>query len=96
MTVTPETLTDEMVRALPSVKQCLSRMGPIHARILRGEKLWGGASLSDGRGWNTAKATLRRWGAVDGNAITDRGREILTAWDARQRDAINAAARSKP
>ena len=66
----------------PSIAQCLNRMSSVHARILRGEKFASNA-LADARGWSTVKATLRKWGALENGAITDRGSELLTAWDAR-------------
>ncbi len=69
--------------SLPSIPQCLNRMSGIHARILDGEKAHPGMSLADARGWLTAAATCRRWGAIDGSAVTERGHELLTAWRAR-------------
>lgn len=67
----------------PSITQCLNRMLPIHAKILRGE---GEQSPLDSawRGYARAARTLRQWSAMDGSVITDRGRELLAAWDARR------------
>ncbi len=69
--------------SLPSIPQCLNRMDAIHARILSGEKARPEMSLADARGWLTAAATCRRWGALDGSAVTERGHELLAAWRAR-------------
>lgn len=41
-------------------------------------------TAGDYRGARTAMNTLYRWGCVDANGITERGRELLAALDGRQ------------
>lgn len=68
---------------LPSIAQCLNRMHELHARALRGERPTAASPMWALRGYDAAAKTLRRWGAMDGATVTDRGRELLAAWEAR-------------
>lgn len=71
-----------------SIAQMVNRCYSFHAQCLRlrGEgkavdhPSW---TASDYRGARTALSTLHRWGCLDENGITERGRELLAALDAR-------------
>jgi hypothetical protein len=64
----------------PSIRQMRARMNSGHLQVLEalrdGRKLTAGR-MSDARGLMTCRDTLVKWGAIDGEALTDIGRELL-------------------
>ncbi len=65
-----------------TILQCVNRMNVLHARVLAGDRA---SSLADARGRLTARATLRKWGAIDADGgVTDFGRDLLRIWRVRQ------------
>jgi hypothetical protein len=67
----------------PSLKQALNRMHYLHAQILRGERLWGGARDGQVRGYMRARRTLVGWGALESDgSLTAFGTELIAAWTA--------------
>lgn len=72
----------------PSIPQMLNRALSGHERYLRavaeGRPVLGPtASASEMRGMMKVASTLRRWGCVDGDALTERGAALLDAYHAK-------------
>lgn len=75
-------------RTLPSVKQMANRMNTGHYNALKAFR--DAASLehsgmTDGavRGYLTVLRTLRGWDCIEGDAITDRGRALIAAYETK-------------
>lgn len=76
--------------AVPSVKQMINRANSGHLKALRAYRdgtLAVGPTEPDSavRGMMTVLRTLRGWGCVEGDVLTDRGCALLAALE--QRDA---------
>lgn len=79
-------------RKVPSIRQMLVRIEPVHIRILRclgnGERVeTRHLSVGGLRGLKVAAGTLRRWGCITGfglgDGLTDVGRELLASANER-------------
>lgn len=73
----------------PSIKQMVNRANSGHLRALRACRddtlaVSEAEPMSSVRGMMTVFSTLRRWGCVEGDQLTERGRELLTALEIRK------------
>lgn len=76
----------------PTVAQMVTRSNTGHLRLLRAyrdDSTATGPATTDAsiRGLMTALRTLRRWGCVEGDALTDTGRDLLARLEARDAKA---------
>jgi hypothetical protein len=73
----------------PSIKQMVFRAHGLHHATLRAydrnarvrSATW---AYGNRRAQQTVLATLARWGCIDGDRLTGRGRELLEALDAKK------------
>ena len=73
---------------MPSLAQMLVRANDMHIRLLRaamsGRPLetaaWSPGSF---RGARVAAGTLLRWGCLEEGQVTERGKALVSAWDAK-------------
>ncbi|HET6916264.1 MAG TPA: hypothetical protein VFH56_09275 [Acidimicrobiales bacterium] len=71
---------------LPSIKQMANRANSGHYAALLATRdkrraVGPNAYMSEIRGMMTCLSTLRAWGCIDGDELTDRGRELLRVLD---------------
>jgi len=70
------------IMTTPSMKQMRARMNSGHRQLLEavrdGRKLIAGR-ISDARGLMTCRSTLVMWGAIEGDDLTEIGRQLLAA-----------------
>lgn len=72
----------------PSIKQMMNRANSGHLRALRACRdnttaVNDAEPISAVRGMMTVFSTLRRWGCVEGDQLTGRGRELLAHMEGR-------------
>ncbi len=77
------------MNAMPSVAQMAHRCLDGHEHALRAiadgrPVIREGAFASEIRGMRTVLSTLRRWECIDDAGLTERGRELLAAFDERR------------
>lgn len=70
----------------PTIPQMLTRLNSGHTYILRvlaGRIEPRHLTLGEGRGAGVARATLMKWGCIQGANLTERGQQLLAEWEKR-------------